>query len=67
MLVFMADQINLPAGDLFMGAFIPGLMLAALYVIYILVFSFLKPSSAPLSDNRQSDYPYRTGKRCNAK
>ena len=53
MLVFMADQINLPAGDLFMGAFIPGLMLAALYVIYILGFSFLKPAAAPLADDRQ--------------
>ena len=53
MLVFMADQINLPAGDLFMGAFIPGLMLAALYVIYILGFSFLKPAAAPLADYRQ--------------
>ena len=53
MLVFMADQLNLPAGDLFMGAFIPGLMLAALYVIYILGFSFLKPSAAPLAEDRQ--------------
>ena len=53
MLVFMADQINLPAGDLFMGAFIPGLMLAALYVIYILGFSFLTPAAAPLADDRQ--------------
>ena len=53
MLVFMADQINLPAGDLFMGAFIPGLMLAVLYVIYILGFSFLKPAAAPLADDRQ--------------
>ena len=53
MLVFMADQLNLPAGDLFMGAVIPGLMLAALYVIYILGFSFLKPSAAPLAEDRQ--------------
>ncbi len=53
MLVFMADQLNLPAGDLFMGAFIPGLMLAALYVIYILGFSFLRPESAPLAEDRQ--------------
>ena len=49
----MADQLNLPAGDLFMGAFIPGLMLAALYVIYILGFSFLRPESAPLAEDRQ--------------
>ena len=36
-----------------MGAFIPGLMLAALYVIYILGFSFLRPESAPLAEDRQ--------------
>jgi len=54
MLVFMADQLNLPAGDLFMGAFLPGLMLAALYVLYILVFSFFNPDAAPLADERKN-------------
>ncbi len=53
MLVFMADQIGLPAGDLFMGAFLPGLMLAALYVVYILVFAFFNPNAAPLADERK--------------
>ena len=54
MLVFMADQIGLPAGDLFMGAFLPGLMLAALYVIYILVFAFFNPDAAPLANERKN-------------
>ena len=53
MLVFMADQIGLPAGDLFMGAVFPGLILAGLYVVYILVFSFLKPDAAPLAKDRE--------------
>lgn len=53
MLVFMADQIGLPAGDLFMGAVFPGLLLAGLYVVYILVYSFLKPEAAPLAENRE--------------
>ena len=34
-------------GDLFAGALIPGLMLVLLYMIYILVVAFLKPSTMP--------------------
>ncbi len=34
-------------GDLFMGALVPGLLLVALYITYILVFAWLKPSAAP--------------------
>ncbi len=53
MLVFMADQIGLPAGDLFMGAVFPGLILAGLYVLYILIYSFLRPEAAPLPADKQ--------------
>ncbi|MEO0328285.1 MAG: TRAP transporter large permease subunit [Pseudomonadota bacterium] len=35
------------AGEMFLGAFIPGLVLVALYMIYILVFAFLRPKAAP--------------------
>ena len=52
MLVFMADQLGLPAGDLFMGAVFPGLLLAALYIAYILIFALFKPAAAPLSPDR---------------
>ncbi|KZX55960.1 C4-dicarboxylate ABC transporter [Halioglobus sp. HI00S01] len=34
-------------GDLFVGALIPGLVLVGLYILYILVYSFLKPEAAP--------------------
>ena len=34
-------------GDLFIGALIPGLLLVALYIFYLIVISRLKPSSAP--------------------
>ncbi|WP_275097109.1 TRAP transporter large permease [Sedimenticola hydrogenitrophicus] len=49
MLVIMGDQMGLSVGDLFMGAVFPGLILGILYIIYILLFSFFKPVSAPLS------------------
>ena len=35
------------AGDMFMGALVPGLVLVGLYVAYILVFAILRPRSAP--------------------
>ncbi len=52
MLIIMADQLQLPVGDLFMGAVLPGLLLASLYVLYILVYTKLNPSAAPLPKNR---------------
>lgn len=48
MLVIMADQLGLSVGDLFMGAVIPGLMLGAMYIAYILIYSYLKPNAAPV-------------------
>ena len=53
MLVIMADQLGLPVGDLFMGAVFPGLILGALYIVYILLAAYLKPGIAPLSDERR--------------
>ncbi|MGJ8585903.1 MAG: TRAP transporter large permease subunit [Marinosulfonomonas sp.] len=35
------------AGEMFLGAFIPGLVLVGLYMLYILVFAIIKPKSAP--------------------
>lgn len=34
-------------GDLFAGAMIPGLLLPALYIIYILIVAWLRPNDAP--------------------
>jgi len=48
MLVIMADQLALSVGDLFMGAVLPGLMLGALYIVYILVYGLVKPHAAPV-------------------
>jgi tripartite ATP-independent transporter DctM subunit len=50
MLVLMADRMALPVGDLFMGALVPGLMLGAMYIVYLLVRAHLLPAVAPLSE-----------------
>ncbi len=34
-------------GDLFVGALIPGLMLVAMYILYLLVYARMKPDAAP--------------------
>jgi len=35
------------AGDMFMGAFVPGLLLVAIYMLFILLFAFFRPQYAP--------------------
>ena len=35
------------AGEMFLGALVPGLVLVGLYMVYILIFAILKPSVAP--------------------
>ncbi len=40
-------------GDLFMGALLPGLLLVALYIIYLLVYAFIKPESAPVASTER--------------
>jgi tripartite ATP-independent transporter DctM subunit len=39
--------VSTSAGEMFLGAFIPGLVLVGLYMLFILGFAFLKPSAAP--------------------
>ena len=48
MLVIMADQMALSVGDLFMAALFPGLIIGALYLLYILVLSWVKADVAPV-------------------
>ena len=35
------------AGEMFLGAFVPGIVLVLLYMAYILVFAIIRPKSAP--------------------
>jgi tripartite ATP-independent transporter DctM subunit len=46
-LVVLSDQIGVSVGDLFLGALIPGLLLAGSYLLYVLAIAALKPSLAP--------------------
>ena len=41
------DITSASAGDMFMGALIPGLILVGLYMLYILIVAIIKPKTAP--------------------
>ncbi|MFN3232592.1 MAG: TRAP transporter large permease subunit [Alphaproteobacteria bacterium] len=47
MLVIMGNLLNVSVGTLFMAAIIPGLILAGLYMVYIVTASTLRPERAP--------------------
>jgi len=46
-LIVMADQLGRSVGDMYEGAFLPGLVLSAMYAGYIFLVSMLYPKSAP--------------------
>lgn len=46
-LIVLSTTVGVPVGDLFLGALIPGLILAGLYALYVLVIAFLRPQMAP--------------------
>jgi tripartite ATP-independent transporter DctM subunit len=46
-LVLIGDIVGVSVGDLFMGAVFPGLLLVGLFVLYILIISWLRPKWAP--------------------
>jgi len=46
-LIVLADQLGRSVGDMYSAAFIPGLLLSGLYVLYVVGVTLFKPSWAP--------------------
>ena len=46
-LIVMADQLGRSVGDMYEGAFLPGIILAGLYAGYVFLMSIFFPKSAP--------------------
>ncbi|MFO1397215.1 MAG: TRAP transporter large permease subunit [Burkholderiales bacterium] len=46
-LIIMADQLGKSVGDMYAGAFIPGIILAGIYATYVMGASLFKPNWAP--------------------
>jgi len=47
MLIIMADLLAVSVGNVFMAAIVPGLCLATLYILYVLIFARVRPEAAP--------------------
>ena len=46
-LIVLADQLGRSVGDMYAGAIFPGLVLTALYAVYVLGVTFVRPNAAP--------------------
>src|SRR6202035_4340556 len=46
-LIVMADQLGKSVGDMYEGAFVPGILLAVLYAVYIFLMTIVFPTTAP--------------------
>src|SRR5215213_707785 len=46
-LIVMADQLGRSVGDMYEGAFLPGLVLALLYAVFVFLATIVNPKAAP--------------------
>ncbi len=46
-LIVMADQLGRSVGDMYQAAFIPGLLLTAMYTMYVVAVTIFKPKALP--------------------
>lgn len=46
-LIILGDVMSVSVGDLFMGAVLPGLVLVGLYIVYIVLYAYVRPEVAP--------------------
>ncbi len=46
-LIVLADQLGRSVGDMYSGALIPGLLLVALYIVFIVLVAIFRPSMVP--------------------
>ena len=46
-LIILGDVLNVPVGDLFQAALLPGVVLIGAYILYVGGYAFLRPEAAP--------------------
>lgn len=59
-LIILGDVMNIGVGELFAGAVLPGLVLVALYIAYILGIAHFKPDSAPVLEQEYHSGSFRS-------
>ena len=57
-LVVLADQLGVSVGDLFVGSLVPGVGLAAMYAIYVVIIAWAMPEVAPALPAEERDIPF---------
>jgi len=62
-LIVMADQLGRSVGDMYEGAFLPGLMLSGLYALYVFGLTVLFPKAAPGLPAEAVGFREATGRR----
>ncbi len=62
-LIVMADQLGRSVGDMYEGAFVPGLVLSALYAGYVFLITMTQPKNAPGLPKEALLYMQDDGKR----
>jgi TRAP-type mannitol/chloroaromatic compound transport system permease large subunit len=46
-LIILADQLGRSVGEMYKGAFIPGFALTGLYIVYVVLLTFIRPNWVP--------------------
>ncbi len=46
-LIVMADQLGRSVGDMYQGAFLPGILLTLMYAVWVFIYSMFNPAVAP--------------------
>ena len=46
-LIILADQLGRSVGEMYKGAFIPGFALTGLYIVYVVILTFIRPAWVP--------------------
>lgn len=54
-LILIGTVLNVPVGNLFLGAIVPGLMIVVFYILYVLVIAKIKPELAPSVERIDSE------------
>lgn len=60
-LVLLGSVLQVSVGDLFKAAFLPGILLVVIYILYILAVAYIKPNSAPALPQEEIDAFWKDG------
>lgn len=61
-LIILADQLGRSVGDMYKGAFTPGLMLMGFYALYVIILAFIKPQWVPALPPEARAFREKSGK-----